>query len=479
MSVSAANQRVSYIDPAVLQRLLKASDFTVLFFGAVWLFFMSSHMTGEHAAAAGFLAIIVGLTGILSMRLMGLYETRALVNPIRGTLLAASAVALTGTAGAVFAHVLLFPVTFAWFTGWLILTLAHLGLTRGVCAAWARPLAQAGAFRRRIAIVGGGQAAEDAIRLLESSKGLDVEIVGLFDDRYDNRSPASVRRYRKIGKIADLEAYTRKNRVDLVIVAIPLSAEARLLQMLKRLWELPIDIRISGQASKLKLSPNSYRYLGDLPLLSVFERPLTGWGLVLKTMMDKVLAAVFIAILSPVMLAAAIAIRIDSPGPIIFRQRRYGFNNELVEVFKFRSMYTDMSDVNASKLVTKDDPRVTRVGRFIRKTSIDEMPQLFNALTGQLSLVGPRPHATQAKAEDKLYETVVDGYFARHKVKPGITGWAQINGWRGETDTRDKIENRVKYDLEYIDRWSLWFDLYIIAKTPFALLKRDNADAAY
>jgi lipopolysaccharide/colanic/teichoic acid biosynthesis glycosyltransferase len=175
------------------------------------------------------------------------------------------------------------------------------------------------------------------------------------------------------------------------------------------------------------------------------------------------------------MLGVALAVRLESPGPVIFRQRRYGFNNELIEVFKFRSMHTNLTDTNAAKLVTKGDPRVTRVGRIIRKTSLDELPQLFNVLTGQLSLVGPRPHATQAKAAEALYEQVVDGYFARHKVKPGITGWAQVNGWRGETDTREKIEQRVKHDLEYIDQWSLGLDLLILAKTPLALLKSENA----
>ena len=144
------------------------------------------------------------------------------------------------------------------------------------------------------------------------------------------------------------------------------------------------------------------------------------------------------------MLAVAAAIKLDSRGPVLFRQKRYGFNNELIEVFKFRSMYVDRCDANATKLVTKDDPRVTRVGRFIRKTSLDELPQLFNVITGELSLVGPRPHALQAKAAGRLYDNVVDGYFARHKVKPGITGWAQINGWRGETDTPEKIQKRVE-----------------------------------
>jgi lipopolysaccharide/colanic/teichoic acid biosynthesis glycosyltransferase len=185
---------------------------------------------------------------------------------------------------------------------------------------------------------------------------------------------------------------------------------------------------------------------------------------------------VLLVLLSPVMLATAIAVKLDSKGPIFFRQRRYGFNNELIEVFKFRSMYTDKTDATAATLVTKGDPRVTRVGRFIRKTSIDELPQLINVVfKGNLSLVGPRPHAVNAKAGNRLYDEVVDGYFARHKVKPGITGWAQINGWRGETDTREKIEKRVEHDLHYIENWSVFFDLYIVIMTPFALTKTENA----
>jgi Undecaprenyl-phosphate glucose phosphotransferase len=258
-------------------------------------------------------------------------------------------------------------------------------------------------------------------------------------------------------------------------VAIPLSAETRLLNILKRLWEQPVDIRISGQSSSLKLNARAYSYIGKLPLLSVFDRPLKGWSLFQKETVDRVLATLAIVALSPVMLGIAVAVKFESKGPVIFRQRRYGFNNEVIEVYKFRSMYVDRCDAAASKLVTRDDPRVTRVGRIIRKTSLDELPQLFNVMKGQLSLVGPRPHATQAKAADTLYEKVIDGYFARHRVKPGITGWAQINGWRGETDTREKLEQRVKHDLEYIDRWSMAFDLYIIAKTPFALLKAENA----
>ncbi len=212
-----------------------------------------------------------------------------------------------------------------------------------------------------------------------------------------------------------------------------------------------------------------------MAMLDLVDKPLEAWGGIAKWLFDKVIATVALILLAPVMAAVAVIIRLDSRGPVFFRQKRYGFNNELVEVFKFRSMYTDMCDAAAAKLVTKEDPRVTPVGRFIRKTSIDELPQLFNVLLGDLSLVGPRPHALAAKAGDDLYDDVVKSYFKRHKVKPGITGWAQINGWRGETDTHEKIEKRVEHDLYYIENWSIVLDLYILLKTPFALLKTENS----
>jgi len=264
-------------------------------------------------------------------------------------------------------------------------------------------------------------------------------------------------------------------RVDLLIVTFPVSAESRLLDVLKKLWVLPVDIRLSAHTYKLRFRPRAYSYIGNVPFLDVFDKPLTDWSYILKRLEDLVISLVAIVFALPLMLMVAIAIKIDSKGPVLFKQNRYGFNNELIEVYKFRSMYTDQSDAKADKLVTKDDPRVTKVGRFIRKTSLDELPQLFNSLKGDLSLVGPRPHAVSAKAADKLYTDVVDGYFARHRVRPGITGWAQINGWRGETDTAEKIERRVEHDLYYIENWSILFDLYILAMTPISLLNTKNA----
>ena len=477
MQSDAADTAKSYVDDEVVQRLLKVLDFVVFF--ATASFYASAFAvtlgSPDGAAIITFFSLALAFLCVLLLRDLGLYASSALVTGGRTFMKSASTVVITGCVAYKLLNHFLFPLDLHWVPYWTALATTHLAVSRLAAQVWARPLAKQGRFRLRVAIVGGGKVAEDALHALETSRDPEIEIIGLFDDRDDGRSPHAIARHRKIGKITELAAYARNSRVDLIIVAIPLSAEARLLYILKRLWELPVDIRISGNASSLKFGANAYTHIGRLPLLSMFDRPLKGWGLFLKNVFDRVVAALAIIAFSPVMLAVAAAIKLESKGPVIFKQKRYGFNNELIQVYKFRSMYTDRCDAHATTLVSKEDPRVTRVGRIIRKSSLDELPQLFNVLTGQLSLVGPRPHATQAKAANALYEQVVDGYFARHKVRPGITGWAQINGWRGETDTREKIEQRVKYDLDYIDHWSLTFDIKILAHTPFALFKSENA----
>ena len=333
-----------------------------------------------------------------------------------------------------------------------------------------------GRLDRRAVVVGGGDPGEHLVTALEAQSDSDVRVVGMFDDRGNDRAPTACAGLPKLGSVDDLVEFARRTRVDLVIFSLPISAEGRILQMLKKLWVLPVDIRLSAHTNKLRFRPRSYSYIGTVPVLDVFDRPIADWDVVMKWLFDKVVGSLALLAALPVMAIVALAIKLDSRGPVLFKQKRYGFNNELIEVYKFRSMYVEATDATAARLVTKGDPRVTRVGRFIRKTSLDELPQLFNVVfKGNLSLVGPRPHAVHAKAVDRLYDEAVDGYFARHRVKPGITGWAQINGWRGETDNEEKIQRRVEHDLYYIENWSVLFDLYILAMTPFALLKTENA----
>ncbi len=363
----------------------------------------------------------------------------------------------------------------AWMFSWYAGALGLLITMRAMLAGFVRSWIADGRLERRAVIVGGGTAAAELIQSIEAQRNSDIRICGIFDDRADDRSPAIVRGYPKLGNIADLVEFGRITMLDMLIVTIPLRAETRVLDLLRKLWVLPVDIHLSAHADKLKFRPRSYTYVASVPMLAVFDKPLADWDAVGKRAFDLLFGTIALILTSPIMLAAAIAIKLDSKGPIFFRQKRYGFNNEVVEVLKFRSMYVEQSDPDAKKVVTKGDPRVTRVGRFIRKTSIDELPQLFNVLMGSLALVGPRPHALKGLTQNRLFEQVVDGYFARHKVKPGVTGWAQINGWRGEVDTPDKIRKRVEYDLYYIENWSLLFDFKILVLTPFRILGQEGA----
>jgi Undecaprenyl-phosphate glucose phosphotransferase len=363
-----------------------------------------------------------------------------------------------------------------WTASWYFTGLGVLFAFRLAMAGQVRKWTREGRLIRRTVIVGGAAPGEALIDALQAQPESDLDIRGVFDDRNDERSAPMIAGKPKLGTVDDLVEFARKTRIDLLLVSLPVTAEQRVLQMLRKLWVLPVDIRLAAHTSKLRFRPRAYSYIGNVPVLDIYDRPIADWNFVLKALFDRVVGALMLLALSPVMALTALAVKFDSKGPVFFKQKRYGFNNELIEVFKFRSMYTDMSDASAAKLVTKDDPRVTRVGKFIRKTSLDELPQLFNVVfKGNLSLVGPRPHAVHAKAQNQLYDEVVDGYFARHRVKPGITGWAQVNGWRGETDTSEKIQRRVEHDLYYIENWSVFFDVYIIVKTPVSLLKTENA----
>ncbi|HLW90384.1 MAG TPA: undecaprenyl-phosphate glucose phosphotransferase [Roseiarcus sp.] len=363
-----------------------------------------------------------------------------------------------------------------WVVGWFLFGLFTLAVERAVLSRIALAMVRSGRLDRRTVVVGGGEFGRQLLRALDAARNTEIRVLGVFDDRGDDRSPDEVEGFPKLGTVDDLVDFARQTRIDLVIFAMPITAEQRILEMLRKLWVLPIDIRLAAHANRLRFRPRSYSYVGEVPVLDILDKPIADWDVVIKLAFDKIVGSLALIALSPVLAVTALAVKLDSPGPVLFRQKRYGFNNELIEVFKFRSMYVDQSDAAAAKLVTRDDPRVTRVGRFIRKTSLDELPQLLNVVfKGDLSLVGPRPHAVHAKAADRQYDEVVDGYFARHRVRPGITGWAQINGWRGETDTPDKIQQRVEHDLYYIENWSILLDLYILSVTPYSLIKTRNA----
>lgn len=361
-----------------------------------------------------------------------------------------------------------------WVFYWLLASISAIYLNRLVVRQLLLRWGRTGRLTRNVAIVGAGDQGSLLFDFLKKQQYPWIRVVGIFDDRAE-RVSASIDGRQLTGNIETLLAMARRDRIDDILVALPWGAEERILAILNKLQVLPANIRLSSDIVGFKFPFHGYSYYNGVPALNVFDKPLSGGDYLVKCIEDKVLATLILMLIFPVLIVIAILIKLDSPGPVFFRQKRYGFNNQLIEVWKFRSMRIDQQDDNAKQLTTRDDPRVTRLGRILRKTSLDELPQFFNVLTGEMSIVGPRPHATEAKAAGRLYENVVQQYAARHKVKPGITGWAQVNGWRGDTDTEEKIQKRVEYDLDYINNWSLTRDLVIILRTVTVVLGDQNA----
>jgi putative colanic acid biosynthesis UDP-glucose lipid carrier transferase len=305
-----------------------------------------------------------------------------------------------------------------------------------------------------------------------SSPWLGMEIIGFFDDRTPDRLPEGLAAKTNLaGTTDDLIARARTGEIDTIYMCLPLRAESRVNEMLRRLADSTASVYLVPDFFVFDLLHGRWSSLGDLPVISIFETPFYGVDGILKRIEDIVLGIGAIIVASPVMVLFAILIKLTSKGPVFFKQRRYGLNGEVIEVLKFRSMRVT-EDGPVVKQATKDDPRITPVGRFMRRTSIDELPQLFHVVSGKMSLVGPRPHAV---AHNEEYRKRIQGYMLRHKVKPGLTGWAQVNGWRGETDTLEKMEKRIEHDLEYIRRWGIMFDIWIIFLTVFGRKVRQNA----
>jgi Undecaprenyl-phosphate glucose phosphotransferase len=472
------DDKSSLVSLVVIRGAVHVLDFgTVVLLGlAIALLYVAEPVV---AGRVSFLIAVaaVGLATVAAFELLRLYTLPTLTSPVRQMprLVLGWTAAFALLIACVFFLKIGHEFSRAWFAMWYAAGAGTLIAERLAVSALVRHWTRMGRLYRRAAIYGGGTLSEKLIGELEIDVDSDVRIMGIFDDRGDGRVDRIVAGYPRLGNLDALVAFARSTRLDIIIVALPITAEQRLIDVTRALSVLPAEVKLPARASALRFTSDTYSRVGNVAMIDLVEKPIADWGMVGKWAFDKIFGLAALLLLAPAMLAVAAAIKLDSRGPVFFRQKRHGFNNELIEIFKFRSMYVDRCDANAANLVTKHDPRVTRVGRFIRKTSLDELPQLFNVIAGSLSLVGPRPHALEAKAAGKLYNTVVDGYFGRHKVKPGITGWAQIHGWRGETDTPEKIQKRVEHDIYYIENWSLLLDFLILIKTPFALLKSENA----
>ncbi|MBT0571538.1 undecaprenyl-phosphate glucose phosphotransferase [Curvibacter sp. CHRR-16] len=295
---------------------------------------------------------------------------------------------------------------------------------------------------------------------LSSSPYLRMEFAGFFDDRTPTRLPKN-QHYQLLGKMADLSPYVRANDVQIIYLSLPMASQPRILQVLDELKDTTASIFFVPDMFVTDLIQGRSGTVCGMPVISVCETPFTGASGVIKRISDIVLSLIILFLISPILLVVAVAVKWTSPGPILFKQRRYGLDGKEILVYKFRSMKV-VEDGAKIQQATKNDSRITPLGRILRKTSIDELPQFINVLQGRMSIVGPRPHAV---AHNELYRKLIKGYMVRHKVKPGITGWAQVNGYRGETETLDKMQGRIDFDLDYLRNWSLRLDLYIIFRT--------------
>lgn len=351
------------------------------------------------------------------------------------------------------------------FVGGLFLLCSHM-----IVRAAMEYLGKLGVGVRRTAIIGANKLGYDVARNAMRSADSGLRIVGFYDDRgCERRREQEDGLPEYLGTIAELLASAQKGEIDVVLIALPMRAEKRIQELLDIFGNTTASVYIVPDFFVFELLHSRWTQVGGLPVVSIFESPMYGVDGWVKRALDLSLSLIGVVLVSPILVICALLVRLTSKGPIFFRQKRYGLDGKEILVWKFRSMHT-CDNGPVVKQATKDDPRVTPIGRILRRASLDELPQLFNVIEGSMSLVGPRPHAN---AHNEYYRKLIRGYMMRHKVKPGITGLAQVEGSRGETDTVEKMEARIALDHRYIREWSLWLDIKLILKTFRVVLRQD------
>jgi putative colanic acid biosynthesis UDP-glucose lipid carrier transferase len=345
-------------------------------------------------------------------------------------------------------------------TLWAIATPALQWLAMAVGRTILRRRAAHPELRNSAVVVGAGPLGVKVASALQGDRESARDFLGWFDDRTDERV-AGETDGRLLGHLKDAAGFVRAHGIKEVYITLPLGSQPRIVELLENLQDTTASLFFVPDVFGISIIQGRLQDISGVPVVGICETPFTGTNELAKRVSDIVLASLILVLISPLLLVIAIGVKLSSPGPVIFKQRRNGLDGSEITVYKFRSMRT-MDNGPDIKQATKDDPRTTPFGAFIRKTSLDELPQFFNVLQGRMSIVGPRPHAV---AHNEQYRQIIKAYMVRHKVKPGITGWAQINGHRGETDTVEKMKARVEYDLEYLRNWSLGLDLQIIVRT--------------
>jgi Undecaprenyl-phosphate glucose phosphotransferase len=331
-------------------------------------------------------------------------------------------------------------------------------------------LLDAEGVQRTAIIAGGGELGRGLAERIRQTPYLGIRVAGFFDDRSQARV-AGVAPGEMLGNLQQLAAYVKQNRVDLIYITLPMASQPRIVKLLDELHDTTASIYFTPDIFLFHLIQARMDAIGGLPVVAICETPFYGINGMIKRASDILLALVILVLISPLMAAIAIGVKRSSPGPVLFTQRRYGLDGREIVVYKFRTMKV-LEDGDVIRQATKGDDRVTSFGAYLRRTSLDELPQFINVLQGRMSVVGPRPHAV---AHNEMYRKLIKGYMIRHKVRPGITGWAQVNGLRGETETLDKMKERIEYDLEYLRNWSLLLDLQIVVRTVFVVLRKQNA----
>ncbi len=422
-------------------------------------------------------AIIIGVivSGVL-FHWFDVYAEECILSrrlPIQ-RLLSAWAVAFAVLLGFAFALKISSSFSRIWVVSWFCIGAGTLVGARLVLSQWISKRARAGALVDRWVILGAGEHGQRFAAQIDKINDPCTKLLGFVDDR-KTRVPRVSNGTDVLGDTEHLMNLIRAGMVDQVFIALPWAANDRLTQLVEQLALTPVRVCLVADPLGFEFPNHTIRYVGKVPTLQLLDRPLAGWPYLTKAVEDRLIAALVLIFIAPLMALIALAVKIDSPGPVFFMQKRFGFNNKIIEVWKFRTMNADINDPGGAVQATRNDSRVTRLGGFLRKSSLDELPQFINVLAGDMSVVGPRPHPVGLRSSGRPFEEIVNRYAARHRVKPGITGWAQVNGWRGETDTLEKLEKRVECDLYYIDNWSVWFDLVIIIKTIFVICKDDNA----
>jgi len=466
------------ISPALISRLTMASDACLIALSGFLVFFLYLDLDQPNAANYPSTIALGSLAIVFLLRAANMYRFPNICNPAERWKVLVRCVVTAFVALVVLSFAFKVSEMFSrvWLSVWFSLSCLSVVASRFSIANLISQLANRGHIAQNIILYGSGEHAERLVEHFErdQNRKYHLNVVGIFDDRAERRDGGEDHQ-KHIGNLEDLQSWVRRYRVDNIVITLPESASQRILSIRNQLQRLPVTVGLAPPRIGYDLASHRTIRIAGLPMLEVLRRPISDWDLVRKRTLDAAGSSVMLIALAPIMLAIAAGVKLTSKGPVFFKQQRHGFNNKLIGVYKFRTMYTDQEDQHAETLATKDDPRITPIGRFLRRWSLDELPQLFNVINGSMSLVGPRPHATMAKAATTLYTELLDDYTSRHRVKPGITGLAQVRGWRGETDTEEKLIKRVESDLEYIESWSLWLDISILFATLRSVIEGENA----